>query len=213
MSVSSLPSHAVDAPHVKPVSRRSFAFWMRWLHIYLSMLGLVALLFFSVTGITLNHPDWFLGYAELSRSETGQLEAAWLAPDTDVDKLAIVEFLRQQHGIHGALAEFNVDELQCMVTFKGPGYSADTFVDRETGKYDLTLVELGWVAVINDLHKGRDSGAAWKWLIDVIAILCCVLSITGLVLLFYIKRRRVSGSVVGILGGAALLVIYWIWVP
>ena len=30
---------------------------MRWLHIYLSMFGLAAVLFFSVTGITLNHPN------------------------------------------------------------------------------------------------------------------------------------------------------------
>ena len=30
-----------------------------WLHIYVSMLGLAAVLFFSVTGLTLNHPDWF----------------------------------------------------------------------------------------------------------------------------------------------------------
>ena len=37
---------------------------MRWLHIYLSMFGLAAVLFFSVTGITLNHPDWFFGEAE-----------------------------------------------------------------------------------------------------------------------------------------------------
>ena len=37
---------------------------MRWLHIYLSMFSLAVVLFFSVTGITLNHPDWFFGGAE-----------------------------------------------------------------------------------------------------------------------------------------------------
>ena len=35
--------------------------WMRWFHTYVSMLGLGSLLFFSVTGLTLNHPDWTLG--------------------------------------------------------------------------------------------------------------------------------------------------------
>ncbi len=30
---------------------------MRWLHIYVSLFGLAAVLFFSVTGLTLNHPD------------------------------------------------------------------------------------------------------------------------------------------------------------
>ena len=37
---------------------------MRWLHIYSSMFGLVAILFFSVTGILLNHPSWTLGSGE-----------------------------------------------------------------------------------------------------------------------------------------------------
>ena len=43
---------------------------MLWLHIYVSMFGLAAVLFFSVTGITLNHPDWFFGDAE--RQDTGR---------------------------------------------------------------------------------------------------------------------------------------------
>ena len=38
-----------------------FAAAARWLHIYASVLGLGAVLFFSITGLTLNHPDWLLG--------------------------------------------------------------------------------------------------------------------------------------------------------
>ncbi len=43
----------------RPFRRRlaiRFAKLVRWLHIYLSMFGLAAVLFFSATGITLNHP-------------------------------------------------------------------------------------------------------------------------------------------------------------
>ena len=50
-----------------------FAKLMRWLHIYLSMFGLAVVLFFSVTGITLNHPDWFFGGAQSSREAEGEL--------------------------------------------------------------------------------------------------------------------------------------------
>lgn len=38
-----------------------FAALIRWIHIYLSMISLAAILFFSVTGVTLNHPSWFFG--------------------------------------------------------------------------------------------------------------------------------------------------------
>ena len=51
---------------------------MRWLHIYLSMFGLAAVLFFSVTGITLNHPDWAFGQVERRREAKGQVDLKWI---------------------------------------------------------------------------------------------------------------------------------------
>ncbi len=71
-----------------------------------------------------------------------------------VARLEIVEYLRSTHGVCGAISEFRVDERECTVTFKGPGYAADAFIDRESGHYDLTQTIHGLVAVINDLHKG-----------------------------------------------------------
>jgi len=40
------------------------------------------------------------------------------------------------------------------------------FLDRATGAYDLTEPRMGFVALMNDLHKGRDSGRVWSWVID-----------------------------------------------
>jgi hypothetical protein len=128
-------------------------------------------------------------------------------------KLEIVEHLRNQHAIRGALAEFKADDRECMVTFKGPGYSADAFIDRETGTYNLTESRHGFLAVINDLHKGRDTGPAWSIVIDLSAGLMVIISLTGLALLFYIKRRRIPGTIIGIVGTLALAVMYWFWVP
>src|SRR4051794_2876788 len=54
-----------------------FAALMLWLHIYLSMFGLAAVLFFSITGLTLNHPDWFAG-AERSVEAEGRVAPEWL---------------------------------------------------------------------------------------------------------------------------------------
>jgi hypothetical protein len=189
---------------------------MRWVHIYLSMFSMAALLFFAVTGITLNHPAWFFGGSERTVQVQGQLKTAWLnRADTagSVAKLEVVEHLRKTHGIRGALAEFREDERECMVTFKGPGYAADAFIDRATGHYDLTETAQGFVAINNDLHKGRDSGKAWSVLIDASAILMTFVSLTGLVLLFYIKRRRRSGLLTALVGTIVVAVVFWLWVP
>ncbi len=203
-----------------------FAALVRWLHIYLSMFGLASVLFFSVTGMTLNHPDWFFSEAESTDRVEGEIEPAWLQsrgaskdidiesdPSSQVNKLEIVEYLRQEHDVRGALSEFLVDDYECMVIFKGPGYAADAFIDRETGRYDLTQSYQGFIAVLNDLHKGRDTGAVWSLVIDISAILLTLISLTGLILLFYLRLRRVAGIIVILVGTVVLLVIYWLGVP
>jgi uncharacterized protein len=198
---------------------------MRWLHIYLSMFGLAVVLFFGVTGLTLNHPDWF-GESERRVSAQGRMTPEWLHLEAAVGltaggadgsrrvaKLEVVEYLRKAHGVRGAVAEFRVDERECTVTFKGPGYAADAFIDRESGRYDLTQTIHGFVAVINDLHKGRDTGRPWSAVIDASAIVLTVISLSGLVLLFYLKRRRIPGLLVVVGGTVAVVAVVMFLVP
>jgi hypothetical protein len=188
---------------------------VRWLHIYLSMFGFATILFFSVTGFTLNHADWFGLEAERVDDFTGELNPDWLTSSgpAGVNQLAIAEFLRSQHGLRGVVTEFRVDEFDCSVTWKGPGYAADGVIDRATGRYELTVSQHGVVALLNDLHKGRDSGRGWTWVIDVSAGLMAVSAVTGLVLLFYLKRRRVAGLVVAVIGAVALAATAFWLVP
>ncbi len=201
---------------------------MRWLHIYLSMFGLAVTVFFGATGLTLNHPDWFFGEAGRTVSDEGTIDPAWLHrepsstdrtakpvadPDGEVARLEIVEHLRQAHGLKGALAEFRVDEYECLVAFKGPGYAADAFIDRATGHYELTQSLHGIIAIINDLHKGRDTGPAWSVVIDISAILMVVIAFSGLILLFYLKLRRVPGLVVALIGAAVVAAVVVFGVP
>ncbi len=89
------------------------------------------------------------------------------------------------------------------VAFKGPGYIADAVIDRRTGKYELTESRLGLVAIANDLHKGRDTGGVWKALIDVSAGLLTFISLTGLILLYFIHKHRVAGFLHPARGGRA----------
>ena len=127
------------------------------------------------------------------RASGERLAAGRIGSDADptkpVAKLEVVEHLRKTHAIRGALAEFRVDDTECTVSFKGPGYSADTFIDRDSGEYTMTELDHGLIALINDLHKGRDTGAVWSWVIDLSAGLMTIISLTGLVLLFYLKLQ------------------------
>jgi uncharacterized protein len=201
-----------------PAARRfglRFAAAVRWLHIYFSMFGFATILLFSLTGITLHHPTWFGLDAERIDDFTGELNPSWLqsSAENGVNQLAIAETLRSRHRLHGAVREFRVDDVECFVAFKGPGYAADAFIDRTTGAYQLTVSQHGPVAILNDLHKGRDTGGAWSLVIDLSAGLMALSAITGLVLLFYLKRRRVAGLVTALIGALALIAAYVWLVP
>ena len=66
--------------------------------------------------------------------------------------------------------------------------------------------------MINDLHKGRDTGRAWSAVIDASAIGLIVISASGLALLFYIKRRRARGLLTALVGAALLVAAFFLGV-
>lgn len=182
----------------------------RWLHLYLSVISFVLVLFFALTGLTLNHPDWFAD-TERTTEQKGKINLAWVAgTDTStVNKLALVEYFRAKHNLKGMVSEFRIDEQECAVSFRGPGYSADVFIDRPAGTFELTETHLGLVAIINDLHKGRDTGRGWAWVIDISAVFMTLVSVTGLLLLLFLKKRRVNGLWWVVTGGLASALAYW----
>jgi hypothetical protein len=61
---------------------------------------------------------------------------------------------------------------------------------------------------MNDLHKGRDTGTAWSWVIDVSAIFLVLISLSGLILLLFIKKKRISGIILAIIGLFLICLIY-----
>jgi len=176
---------------------------LRWLHIYSSMVSLLVVLFFAATGVTLNHPDWLAG--ERTEEVSGTLPSAWKTAK-GIDWLVVAEHLRAAHGVHGTVADRTEDDRQGALTFRAPGYSADCFIDVRTGSYKLTVSYQGAVGVLNDLHRGRDAGRTWAWLIDVAGIFLVFLSLTGLSLLFYLRKVRLKGMLT-LAAGAVLVIV------
>jgi hypothetical protein len=186
----------------------------RWLHIYLSMVSFAIVLFFAVSGLTVNHPEWFADSVK-TRQTRGLVDPALLHPPgtTEPDKTGLVQSMRTREHLHGAVEEVRVDDAEINFSYRAPGYSADIVIDRAKGTYALTETRNGFVAVINDLHKGRDTGKGWKLLIDISAILLTLVSLTGLVILWFIYKRRTSGFIIAAVGLALGVLVYKIFVP
>ena len=79
-------------------------------------------------------------------------------------------------------------------------------VDLKSGAMSFESTDRGTIAYLNDLHKGRNTGDAWRWFIDIFAIACVVFTLTGLVLLQMHSRHRPSTwPTVGL--GAVVMVV------
>lgn len=210
-SVLARPSMGRSAhTHSSSFWKRQMVILSRWLHIYLSMASFGILFFFAITGFTLNHADWFSKQQRTTQFR-GIINPKLL--EKDVAKLEIVELLRNTRGIHGAVNDFRVEDADCSISFKGPGYAADVFIDRATGRYELTETRLGLVAVLNDLHKGRDAGKGWAVIIDISAVLMTAVSLTGLLLILFLQKKRFSGLLIACAGCIVSYLAYLAWVP
>ncbi|RRA49020.1 peptidase [Acidipila sp. EB88] len=181
----------------------------RWLHIYLSMVSFAIIFFFALTGLTLNHQEWF-ERAQKTTLARGSMPLDLLQkPETP----QLVEHFRSANHVRGALSDVRTESDEITVSFKGPGYSADATIERASGHYQLVETRSGFWAVMNDLHKGRDTGTAWKWLIDVSAVLLTLVSVTGLMLIFFLYKKRTVGLSVAAVGLLLSAFLYMLFVP
>lgn len=182
--------------------------WLRWAHVYISMMSLLIVLFFGVTGITLNHPDWTFGTEPSRTSVDGTLPRASLDGD-EIEWLSVSEHLRNEFGVKGQVTDFSSDELEGNISFKGPGYGAEAFFDVTTGEFTLSEQKQGWITIINDLHKGRDTNSSWRWLIDVSGVFLVLVGLTGLGIQFFMRKRRVRALTWSVAGAVVTSALIW----
>lgn len=185
----------------------------RTLHIYVSMALLLLMLFFAFTGITLNHPDWF-GASNAMREETEQPLPDFLLPveaDSADWQEAAAHWLASEWQASRQQVEVSEDEL--LLVQKGPGRYRSVVLDTEAAVVVAESLDYGLVALLNDLHKGRNSGAVWSWVIDLSAVLMLLFSLTGAFLLLPQKRRlkRSLGYMTAV--SSVSIAIYWLFIP
>lgn len=192
-----------------PLKKRTH-FWVRWLHVYTSLISLVLVIFFGLTGITLNHPDWTLGQEASLSTVRGDLPDEAISDAGEVEFLVISEFVRAEHEVRGQVTNFGVTDGQGTISYKAPGYGAEVFFDVELETYTLTSQRQGFLAIMNDLHKGRDTRSSWRWLIDVSGALLVIVGLTGLGIQLFMRKRRFSGLSLAAIGSVVTVALIWL---
>jgi uncharacterized protein len=179
------------------------------LHIYFSMAGLVLVLLFAVTGLTLNHDDF--GWSEPTTSTTMMTLPRSLLDRPSQD--AIGQYLRGALSLQSPAMKYRADDDEIDVTFTAPGSRTQVMIHRADGVARVESESRGLFAKLDDLHKGLDSGNVWRGVIDITAVLLILSSITGILTLVSLPKRRVTGFLAGAVVGVVLAVVYWLAVP
>lgn len=189
---------------------RHFLEFCRTLHIYLSMFGLLVMLLFGLTGFTVNHEDWFGATTPRVHESEIKLPMDLLARN---DRLGIVENLRRTLRIAGAMTAFDDLDDRFSVGFKEPGQIWEIEIEKTSGATKVHQEIFNFTALINNLHRGRYAGAAWRWVIDLSAILIVIACGTGVVMWLVLPRRRLVGAFALVLGIGGTVLIYRYLVP
>lgn len=175
----------------KKISWRYFSISLmtirKW-HWMSAALCFVCLLLFSVTGITLHHSKIFLSKPIVTHVE-GELpkELIPLIAIMDEQKIktvpvAIYDWFSSKNIILDS-KKSEIKDGKFVMPLGRPGIVASLSINLSTGRYDYEVSNKGWLGYLNDLHKGKGTGDAWIYFIDIFAIACIIFSITGFLLL------------------------------
>jgi len=190
--------------------RRDFYRHSRYVHGWLSAFAFLTLLFFSVTGLLLNHPEWF---EPAKTEETTQL----ILPESVLKSIkqqenpsdTILNYVRQQQNVVGRYQSSEVMDNEVMIRLESPAGATDIWVMADTGETEITQKPASTVSMLNDLHRGKNSGLAWSWLIDISAIIVIALSLAGYILFLSIKTRLVTHLVLTAASLALIILLIW----
>jgi hypothetical protein len=216
-----LPGELASAQPDPRAATRRRAVWLKRLHQWhwiSSAVSLVGMLLFAITGITLNHAADIPADSTLTRVQQTlpQPMLASLAaisaepPESQPLPDEVRDWLRsQQIAVDQQPVEWSADE--AYLALPRAGGDAWLAIDLADGSIEYEATDRGWIAWLNDLHKGRNTGPVWRAFIDVFALATLVFCLTGLWLLhLHSKHRRLTWPLVG--AGCALpMLIAVLW--
>lgn len=160
----------------------------KW-HWMSSAICFVCMLLFSVTGITLNHagsieasPTTIHLEGEVPEAVRAEIILPKEQKNMEVPA-AVLHWFSHTHKLNFSRTQAEINDTELYLALPRPGGDAWLSVDTETGQFEYESTSRGWISYANDLHKGRNTGMAWIYFMDVFAIACIIFSVTGFLLL------------------------------
>ena len=179
---------------------------MRTVHIYSAMLVLLLMVFFSVTGFFLNHPDY--GSTSPGDEISDVVAPDWLMrldnwpEDYTSHGLAMLVWLDKEQDVRGVHFNFEWDEFDevLLVTLDSPSVSTAVEFYTQEGQITIERRSLSLLATLNNIHRAKYTSGFWLLVSDVSAIAMLLFCLTGLWLMLANRLERFKGLVWGMAG-------------
>ncbi|MES2500234.1 MAG: PepSY-associated TM helix domain-containing protein [Pseudomonadota bacterium] len=190
------------------INQKNRAFWLkhlyRW-HWISSAACLIGMLLFASTGITLNNAAHIDSVPLVSKKSanvpTKLLNQIKAQPSNDIAVLpkATKDWVSSAIGVELTDVPGEWSDAEIYLSLPRPGGDAWLVIDRASGEVTYERTDRGWVSYFNDLHKGRHTGVAWSWFLDIFSIATLVFCITGLFMLnMHANNRPATWPLVGL---------------
>ncbi|OAI43356.1 hypothetical protein AYO42_01810 [Rhizomicrobium sp. SCGC AG-212-E05] len=175
-------------------------------HGYLSAVAFVWLLFFSVTGILLNHPTWLRDDKPATVSRQFRLQPKELASVTTQTEPgpALVQAMRGRLGLKGQVDSSAVAGQLLFVRMRGASGSSELQLDLQSGQGSAAIESFPVPTLFKELHRGEKAGAVWRAMIDIAGFALVVTSLLGL-MIYLSLRFRLHTALFLMAGGLAAM--------
>jgi uncharacterized protein len=184
--------------------------YCRLVHGWLSAFAFLAVCFFSVTGLLLNHPDWI---------EQSKPVAIELRFDLSADELARVQFAsnpaeelarvaEKKTSVRGSFSAGNEIGDEVFARLQGVRGLTELRVNFKTGVLQVVVQPAPLLPQLNELHRAQRAGNQWRLVVDVAAIVLVVLSLVGYVIFFSLRYRLRTALLITAASLAGLWIVF-----
>lgn len=181
------------------------------IHGFLSAFAFVLLCFFALTGLLLNNPHWFNTTPDQQAqritlpSAVAQELITQENPSND-----LLDYLKQNTNLIGRYQRTEVIHQQVRITLASPAGSTDILAQLDTGIVQISHRSSSTLSLIKNLHQAHHAGEAWRWFVNVTAILILLLCIAGYMLSLSLNTQRIKYLSITALSLMVLIVCIWL---
>ena len=184
---------------------------MRVLHIFSAMPVLLLVLFFAITGVFLNHPDW-----DKTRSNKQNVTVSspqWLINADNWDNnfrqhgLRLLQWLDAQHDIRATKFSIEWDDYDRLLILTLDSPAGNTVIEAmiDDAQIHIDQRQLSTLAMLNNVHRAKHTTGLWLYLSDASAVAMILFCLSGFWLVV-INRLQRKSAIAWFSGGSALFI-------